>query len=201
MLYAREQVEATVKKVFWYIIIGVGIGALIHNWIPTHIILAILGENNPFSVILATVVGIPMYADIFGTLPIAEALYAKGVGIGTVLSFMMAVTALSLPSIVMFKKGWLKPRLLGVFVGVVALGIVFIGYAFKCITIFIHLGGIIMANIKVLGSGCSKCNELEKNTVEALTELGMDTAIEHVTDFCSNCSVLVLCPHRFSCGK
>jgi len=132
LLYAREQVEATVKKVFWYIIIGVGIGALIHNWIPTHIILAILGENNPFSVILATVVGIPMYADIFGTIPIAEALYAKGVGIGTVLSFMMAVTALSLPSIVMLRKA-VKPRLLGVFVGVVALGIVFIGYAFNAL--------------------------------------------------------------------
>ena len=87
-IYAIEQVEATVKKVFWYIIIGVGIGALIHNWIPTHIILAVLGDNNPFSVLLATIVGIPIYADIFGTIPIAEALYAKGVGIGTVLSFM-----------------------------------------------------------------------------------------------------------------
>lgn len=129
-IYAAEQVEATVKKVFWYIIIGVGIGALIHNWIPTHIILAVLGDNNPFSVLLATIVGIPMYADIFGTIPIAEALYAKGVGIGTVLSFMMAVTALSLPSIIMLRKA-VKPQLLTVFVGVVAIGIVLIGYAFN----------------------------------------------------------------------
>jgi len=129
-IYATEQVEATVKKVFWYIIIGVGIGALIHNWIPTHIILAVLGEKNPFSVLLATIVGIPMYADIFGTIPIAEALYAKGVGIGTVLSFMMAVTALSLPSIIMLRKA-VKPQLLTVFVGIVAIGIVLIGYAFN----------------------------------------------------------------------
>jgi len=128
--YAAEQVEATVKKVFWYIIIGVGIGALIHNWIPTNLILAVLGDNNPFSVLLATVVGIPMYADIFGTIPIAEALYAKGVGIGTVLSFMMAVTALSLPSIIMLRKA-VKPQLLTVFVGIVATGIIIIGYAFN----------------------------------------------------------------------
>lgn len=129
-LYATEQVEATVKKVFWYIIVGVGIGALIHNWIPTNIILAVLGDKNPFSVLLATVVGIPMYADIFGTIPIAEALYAKGVGIGTVLSFMMAVTALSLPSIIMLRKA-VKPQLLTVFVGIVAAGIIIIGYAFN----------------------------------------------------------------------
>ena len=129
-IYATEQVEATVKKVFWYIIIGVGIGALIHNWIPTHIILAVLGDNNPFSVLLATIVGIPIYADIFGTIPIAEALYAKGVGIGTVLSFMMAVTALSLPSIIMLRKA-VKPQLLTVFVGIVAIGIVIIGYTFN----------------------------------------------------------------------
>lgn len=132
LTYAREQVENTVKKVFWYIIIGVGIGALIHNWIPSEIILTILGEKNPFSVILATVVGIPMYADIFGTIPIAEALYTKGVGIGTVLSFMMAVTALSLPSIIMLRKA-VKPKLLVVFVGIVALGIIFIGYAFNAL--------------------------------------------------------------------
>ncbi len=129
-LYAWEQVQATVKKVFWYIIVGVGIGAIIHNWIPAEIIQSILGENNPFSVIIATVVGIPMYADIFGTLPIAEALFAKGVGIGTVLSFMMGVTALSLPSIIMLRKA-VKPKLLAVFVGIVAIGIIIIGYAFN----------------------------------------------------------------------
>ncbi len=129
-LYAWEQVQATVKKVFWYVIVGVGIGAIIHNWIPAEIIQSILGENNPFSVIIATVVGIPMYADIFGTLPIAEALFAKGVGIGTVLSFMMGVTALSLPSIIMLRKA-VKPKLLVVFVGIVAIGIIIIGYAFN----------------------------------------------------------------------
>ncbi|MGM9974620.1 MAG: permease [Clostridiaceae bacterium] len=128
--YAREQVYETVKKVFWYVIIGVGIGAMIHNVIPESFIQRILGSNNPFSVILATVVGIPMYADIFGTLPIAEALYLKGVGLGTILSFMMAVTALSLPSIIMLKKA-VKPKLLGVFVGIVSVGIIIIGYLFN----------------------------------------------------------------------
>lgn len=128
--YAREQVYETVKKVFWYVIIGVGIGAMIHNVIPESFIQRILGSNNPFSVILATVVGIPMYADIFGTLPIAEALYFKGVGLGTILSFMMAVTALSLPSIIMLKKA-VKPKLLGVFVGIVSVGIIIIGYLFN----------------------------------------------------------------------
>ncbi len=130
MVYAWEQVQATVKKVFWYVIIGVGIGALIHNWIPAEIIQSILGKNNPFSVIIATVIGIPMYADIFGTIPIAEALFAKGVGMGTVLSFMMGVTALSLPSMIMLRKA-VKPKLLCVFVGIVAVGIVIIGYIFN----------------------------------------------------------------------
>lgn len=130
LLYACEQVQGTVKKVFWYVLVGVGIGALIHNWIPTETIQAILGENNPFSVILATMVGIPMYADIFGTLPIAEALFAKGVGIGTVLSFMMGVTALSLPSMIMLRKA-VKPKLLAVFIGIVAVGIIIIGYFFN----------------------------------------------------------------------
>lgn len=129
-VYAWEQVEATVKKVFWYVIVGVGIGAAIHNWIPAEVIQRILGENNPFSVILATVVGIPMYADIFGTIPIAEALFAKGVGIGTILSFMMGVTALSLPSMIMLRKA-VKPKLLAVFVGIVAVGIILIGYFFN----------------------------------------------------------------------
>lgn len=130
LLYAWEQVQETVKKVFWYVIAGVGIGAIIHNWIPAEIIQFILGENNPFSVIIATVVGIPMYADIFGTLPIAEALFAKGIGLGTVLSFMMGVTALSLPSIIMLRKA-VKPRLLAVFTGLVAIGIIIIGYTFN----------------------------------------------------------------------
>jgi len=130
VIYAKEQVGGTVKKVFWYVIVGVGIGAAIHNWIPTEIIQSILGTNNPFSVILATVVGIPMYADIFGTIPIAEALFSKGVGIGTVLSFMMGVTALSLPSMIMLRKA-VKPKLLGVFVGIIAVGIIIIGYSFN----------------------------------------------------------------------
>jgi uncharacterized membrane protein YraQ (UPF0718 family) len=128
--YAWEQVQATVKKVFWYVIIGVGIGALIHNWIPTNVILSVLGDSNPFSVLIATFVGVPMYADIFGTIPIAEALFAKGVGIGTILSFMMGVTALSLPSMVMLRKA-VKPRLLIVFATIVTFGIIVIGYAFN----------------------------------------------------------------------
>ena len=116
--YAKEQVCWTVHKVWKYVVIGVGIGAVIHNWIPQSIIESVLGDKNPFSVILATAVGIPMYADIFGTLPIAEALYAKGVGLGTIMSLMMAVTALSLPSIIMLRKA-VKPPLLAFFVGIV----------------------------------------------------------------------------------
>ncbi len=132
VIYSKEQVTATVKKVFWYVIAGVGIGAVIHNWIPTEWIQNVLGENNPFSVLIATVVGIPMYADIFGTIPIAEALYSKGVGLGTILSFMMGVTALSVPSIIMIKKA-IKPKLLALFVGIVSVGIIVIGYLFNAL--------------------------------------------------------------------
>ncbi len=128
--YAWTQVRATVKKVFWYVIAGVGIGALIHNWIPESFIRQILGGGNPFSVLLATLVGVPMYADIFGTIPIAEALYLKGVGLGTILSFMMAVTALSLPSMIMLRRA-VKPRLLALFAGIVTAGIILIGYLFN----------------------------------------------------------------------
>lgn len=130
IIYSFEQVRETLKKVFIYIIIGVGIGALIHNWLPQEIIENILGRKNHFSVILATVIGIPMYADIFGTIPVAEALVYKGVGLGTILSFMMAVTALSLPSIIMLKKV-VKDRLLYTFIGIVSIGIIFIGYGFN----------------------------------------------------------------------
>lgn len=128
--FAKIQVLDIVKKVWLYILIGVGIGALIHNWIPEDIISAILGQDKWYSVPLATIVGIPMYADIFGTLPIAEALVTKGVGIGTALSFMMAVTALSLPSIIMLKKV-IKPKLMIVFVGIVTIGILIIGFSFN----------------------------------------------------------------------
>lgn len=130
LLYAKEQMQNTVKKVYLYVLIGVGIGALIHNWIPTEVIQGILGKENPFSVLIATAVGIPMYADIFGSLPIAEALFSKGIGLGTILSFMMAVTALSLPSIIMLRKA-VKPKLLGVFVLTVSIGIIIIGYFFN----------------------------------------------------------------------
>lgn len=128
--FAQAQVATTVSKVLPYILVGVGIGAIIHNWIPSKWVESILGRNDPFSVILATAVGIPMYADIFGTIPVAESLLGKGAGLGTVLAFMMAVTALSLPSIVMLRKA-VKPPLLIVFVGIVATGIIFIGYFFN----------------------------------------------------------------------
>lgn len=128
--FAKDQVIFIIKKVWLYILIGVGIGAAIHNWIPQPLIAAVLGQDKWFSVILATIVGVPMYADIFGTLPIAEALVAKGVGIGTALSFMMGVTALSLPSLIMLKKV-VKTKLLAIFFGVVTLGIIIIGYVFN----------------------------------------------------------------------
>ncbi|MDD3122332.1 MAG: permease [Candidatus Izemoplasmatales bacterium] len=128
--YSIDQVKEIINKVWLYILIGVGIGAIIHGFIPQSFIEAVLGSNNPFSVILATLVGIPMYADIFGTLPIAEALVLKGVGNGTVLAFMMAVTALSLPSIIMLKKV-VKTKLLLMFVGIVTTGIIIMGYLFN----------------------------------------------------------------------
>ena len=136
LVYAKEQVEETFKKVFPYILIGVGIGAVIHNWIPESWVVTVLGSNNPFGVILATVIGIPMYADIFGTIPIAEALLAKGAQLGTVLAFMMGVTTLSLPSMVMLRKA-VKPKLLGVFTAICALGIIVVGYLFNLFQGFI----------------------------------------------------------------
>ena len=130
--YAWEQVAATAKKVAPYVLIGVGIGAIIHNWIPEEFIVKVLGDNNPFGVVLAAIAGVPMYADIFGTIPIAEALLAKGALLGVVLSFMMAVTTLSLPSIIMLRKA-VKPKLLGVFVAVCTAGIIVVGYFFNVI--------------------------------------------------------------------
>ncbi len=131
-IYAKEQVVATFKKVLPYILIGVGIGAVIHNWIPASAIENVLGSNNPFGVIMATIVGVPMYADIFGTIPVAEALLGKGAQLGTILAFMMAVTTLSLPSMIMLKKA-IKPRLLGAFIAVCAIGIIIVGYFFNAI--------------------------------------------------------------------
>jgi len=132
MKYAWEQVVATAKKVAPYVLIGVGIGAIIHNWIPEDFIIKVLGDNNPFGVILATVAGVPMYADIFGTIPIAEALLAKGALLGVVLSFMMGVTTLSLPSMIMLRKA-IKPKLLTIFIGICAASIIVVGYFFNAI--------------------------------------------------------------------
>ncbi|MEG1631766.1 MAG: permease [Hydrogenoanaerobacterium sp.] len=130
VIFAKDQVVSTFKKVLPYILVGVGIGALIHNWIPESWIVAVLGSNNPFGVVLATLLGVPMYADIFGTIPIAEALLFKGAQLGTVLSFMMAVTTLSLPSIIMLRKA-VKPKLLALFVAICTFGIIIVGYLFN----------------------------------------------------------------------
>ena len=130
--YAWKQVMETAKKVFPYVLIGVGIGAVIHNWIPEEWVVKLLGGNNPFGVVIATIVGIPMYADIFGTIPIAEALLAKGALLGVVLSFMMGVTTLSLPSMVMLRKA-VKPKLLGTFIVICFIGIILVGYFFNAI--------------------------------------------------------------------
>ena len=134
--YAWEQVVSTVKKVFPYVLVGVGIGAIIHNWIPEEFIIKLLGSGNPFGVILATLAGVPMYADIFGTIPIAEALLAKGAQLGVVLSFMMGVTTLSLPSMIMLRKA-VKPTLLGIFAAICTVGIIIVGYFFNTIQRFI----------------------------------------------------------------
>ena len=130
--YSAEQVAGTLKKVFPYILIGVGVGAFIHNWVPQDLIVRFLGKGNPFGVIIATIAGVPMYADIFGCIPIAEALLAKGAKLGVVLSFMMGVTTLSLPSMIMLKKA-IKPKLLGVFIAICTVGIIIVGYFFNAV--------------------------------------------------------------------
>lgn len=132
LIYAKDQAVATFKKVFPYILLGVGIGALIHNWVPESWVAVVLGSRNPLGVVLAAVIGAPMYADIFGTIPVAEALLGKGALLGTVLAFMMAVTTLSLPSLIMLRKA-VKPKLLGLFIGVCAAGIILVGYLFNAI--------------------------------------------------------------------
>ena len=132
MQYAWGQVRSTAKKVAPYVLLGVGVGAVIHNWIPEAWIVTLLGTGNPFGVVLATVAGVPMYADIFGTIPIAEALLAKGAQLGVVLAFMMAVTTLSLPSMILLRKA-VKPKLLGIFVAVCTAGIILVGYCFNAI--------------------------------------------------------------------
>lgn len=132
LIFAKDQVVSTFKKVFPYILVGVGIGAVIHNWIPESWIEMVLGSNNPFGVVLTTLLGIPMYADIFGTIPIAEALLFKGAQLGTVLSFMMAVTILSLPSMIMLRKA-VKPKLLAAFIVICTVGIILVGYLFNAL--------------------------------------------------------------------
>lgn len=132
LVYSKEQMLGTLRKVFPYILAGVGIGAVIHNWIPQSLIQRMLGGSNPLGVILAVLVGVPMYADIFGTIPVAEALLAKGAQLGTVVAFMMAVTTLSLPSLIMLRKG-VKPKLLALFVGICTVGIILVGYLFNAL--------------------------------------------------------------------
>ncbi len=136
LVYAKEQMLATFKKVLPYILIGVGIGSVIHNWIPEEWVAYVLGSDNPFGVILATSIGVPMYGDIFGTIPIAEALLSKGAQLGTILSFMMAVTTLSLPSMIMLRKA-VKPKLLALFIAICTVGIIIVGYFFNAIQSFI----------------------------------------------------------------
>lgn len=136
LIYAKDQMLSTFKKVIPYILIGVGIGAVIHNWIPEAWVDTALGSKNPFGVVLATLLGVPMYADIFGTIPIAEALFAKGAQLGVILAFMMAVTTLSLPSIIMLRKA-IKPKLLALFIAICTIGIIIVGYVFNLIQAFI----------------------------------------------------------------
>lgn len=132
LVYAREQTISTFKKVFPYILVGVAIGAVIHNWIPEGWVVSLLGKSGPLGVIMATLVGIPMYADIFGTIPIAEALLFKGARLGTVLAFMMGVTTLSLPSMIMLRKA-VKPKLLALFAAICAIGIIVVGFFFNAV--------------------------------------------------------------------
>ena len=132
LIYAKEQMLNTFKKVFPYVLIGVGVGAIIHNWIPQEWVVTVLGNKNPLGVVLATLIGVPMYADIFGTIPIAEALFTKGAQLGSVLSFMVAVTTLSLPSMIMLRKA-VKPKLLALFIAICTVGIILVGYLFNAL--------------------------------------------------------------------
>lgn len=134
MAYGWGQVKEVASKVWLYVLIGVGIGALIHNWIPTSFIQSILGNNNPFGLIIATLIGAPIYADIFGVLPIAEALFSKGVPVGTLMAFMMSVTTFSLPSLIMLSRV-VKPKLLGIFITICIVGILLIGFTFNSIAL------------------------------------------------------------------
>lgn len=136
LIYSWEQVTGTVKKVLPYVIVGVGIGAVIHNWIPKEWIVKVLGSGNPFGVIIAAICGIPMYSDIFGCISIAEALLAKGAKLGVVLAFMMGVITLSLPSMIMLKKA-VKAKLLGIFIAICTAGIIIVGYFFNAIEKYI----------------------------------------------------------------
>ena len=136
LTYAKDQMVSTFKKVFPYILIGVGIGAFIHNWIPEEWVVSLLGRDNPFGVLLATILGLPFYADIFGTIPVAEALLSKGAQLGTVLAFMMSVTTLSIPSLVMLRKA-VKPKLLALFVAICIVGIILVGYLFNALQPYI----------------------------------------------------------------
>lgn len=136
LVYAKDQVIRTFRKVFPYVVLGVGIGAVIHNWIPETFVVKLLGSKNPLGVVIAAVAGVPMYADIFGTIPIAEALLAKGAQLGVVLSFMMAVTTLSLPSMVMLGKA-IKSKLLILFAGICTAGIILVGYCFNLLSVFL----------------------------------------------------------------
>jgi small redox-active disulfide protein 2 len=179
--YARDQLSEIIYRVWLYVLIGVGIGAAIHNWVPETIISTLLGQDKWWSVPVATMIGVPMYADIFWTLPIAEALIGKGVGLGTVLAFMMAVTALSMPSIIMLKRV-VKLPLLVLFLTVVTGGILGIGFLFNAITDwFIWKENILI--IKILGSGCKKCLALGKNAKSAAEAAGDEVEIIKVTDF------------------
>lgn len=136
LAYARDQVVRTFRKVFPYVLLGVGIGAVIHNWIPESFVVSLLGSRNPFGVVIATAAGVPMYADIFGTIPIAEALLGKGAQLGVVLSFMMGVTTLSFPSMVMLGKA-IKPKLLALFAAICTAGIILVGYVFNALSLFL----------------------------------------------------------------
>ena len=200
LVYAKDQVAETFKKVFPYILIGVGIGAVIHNWIPESWVVAVLGSHNPFGVILATIIGIPMYADIFGTIPIAEALLEKGAHLGVVLSFMMGVTTLSLPSMIMLRKA-VKPKLLGVFVAICTVGIIVVGYFFNAIQLILPIiDGIVSAGSDHIHC-IPPCNMIFPVFVTIIT----DRPVIYCADLCDQLSPIrlpVLCHrHLAACKK
>ena len=176
LVYARDYTVELLKRIWPYVIIGIALGGIVHGYIPTDFVVKYAGRDNPFAVLVAVLIGIPLYSNAAGMIPVVQALVGKGMAMGTVLAFMMSVTAISFPEAVILKNV-LKMRLIYTFFGIVAVGIVIVGYLVQRD----FIGGIEM-EIKVLGPGCANCVKMEELAKTAVKELGIEAKIEKITD-------------------